>query len=581
MNSARVPGIRPRFAVFLIAAVAFLVRLLHVFSYESIPTNDMAAFVDLAVNNFTLANLFSPGGFLRYPPGYLIFLKPFFITLPAETAQRAVQIAQAALGAWTCVLLYRLGRRLHSIRAGLVAATIACFFPHYLFYTSFWMTENLFIPLYFAALLLWLRMTRKPGGIRFYRAGLVTAAVVLVRPAGLSLAPAALIAAWGSAADRRGRIRSLLLAAVGMLTLLLPWGVRNWIVTDHFYMVAPYAPFLLAMGNHPDSPGTTWDLPTPPGDFWEQLDHHRIGVVQFLGEDPWGALYLTTRLKWNAFWALAPPWPLSTLNPRLFWGEHFFPFLSWRMTMVLGLVGLLLARRSGLNGMAVACMACYVAFYMVFYGKPRYRLPVEGFFIAWAGITFAVVAASVPLLRQLRAQEWSFGISLLLILVLLWTAVDGALTRADLKNPEKVIARGDQIHVIKSEPYVALVSDDYIPLDRSRGRYLRLGMYIHRSGPPRITPTNGFIRISFLDEAGRFVRRIDEPRLYLEALPADRWIPVRLKAHIPPAAASCWVELIPDPKSPDTLFVDNPVLRYSRGNDLALEFLVPYLRKVE
>ena len=122
-------ALRPRIALALVAITAFTIRLLHILSYESIPSNDMAAFVYVATQKLTLANIFKPESFSRYAPGYLLFLKPFYWLMTPEAAARAVQIVQALLGAWTCILVYHLARRLHSRRAGIVAAFLTCFFP--------------------------------------------------------------------------------------------------------------------------------------------------------------------------------------------------------------------------------------------------------------------------------------------------------------------------------------------------------------------------------------------------------------------------------------------------------------------
>ena len=58
-------------------------------------------------------------------------------------------------------------------------------------------------------------------------------------------------------------------------------------------------------------------------------------------------------------------------------------------------------------------------------------------------------------------------------------------------------------------------------------------------------------------------------------------VTVTFRGHIPPSARKLKVVLIPDAGSPDTLIVDQPILRYARGNDLALEGIFPYLRYEE
>jgi 4-amino-4-deoxy-L-arabinose transferase-like glycosyltransferase len=586
-------GMGHRVALGAIASVAFLIRLLHVFSYQSIPTNDMAAFVWTATKSLTVGNLFSAAGVSRYPPGYPLFLKPFYAVLAPEIAHRAVQVAQAALGALTCILIYRLARRLHSRRAGLLAALFTCFFPHFLFYSSHLMTENLFIPAYYGCLLLWLRVAGKPTGPRLYGAGLATAAAVLIRPVAVSLAPAILWAIWPAGryegggepgmapAVARRRLRALLLVAAGGLTLILPWSVHNWLASGHLYLVAPYGSYLLAIGNAPDSSGTTRPLDPVPGNFWDQHDQQLADVSQFITEDPWGALSVTLKLKWRNFWTFVSPWPMTVLNTRLMLGDHFFPFVSWRVILVLGIMGILLTRRPRVGWIAVACAVAYMGFYMVFYGKPRYRMPMEGYFLAWSGIAAAVVLLSIPYLRRVKPRVWSGGIVILLGLVLVETGVDGALSRWQFRTLDALLDAGADVEVDPKQSLVTLLGDEPVPIDRARGRYLRLDFEAHRSGSWRMTPDNGSIRIVFMDQDGKRGTWNETPGYSLAALPEGRPVPMTIKAQIPPWARSCRVELMPTPGSPDRLVIRRPVLRYARGNDIAGEFLVPYLTKFE
>ena len=100
----------------------------------------------------------------------------------------------------------------------------------------------------------------------------------------------------------------------------------------------------------------------------------------------------------------------------------------------------------------------------------------------------------------------------------------------------------------------------------------------YRMGPQRDTPDNGRVKITFLGREGRPLNWLENTAYALEALPADRWVEVGFKAHIPPQARSCRVEILPDRRSPDTVILDQGILRYALGNDLALEGLFPYLR---
>jgi len=324
------------------------------------------------------------------------------------------------------------------------------------------------------------------------------------------------------------------------------------------------------------------DAPSIEGDIWRRMEYFQQSATAFVTNDPWGALYVTMKLKWEAFWEAIPPWPLYSSDPQLFLGENFFPFATWQLAFALGLVGAgaLFLRRRPDAWLTPLALAAYTAFYLLFFGGSRFRLPAETLFLAWAGCGAAALAAAAPRLRRVRAPAWALAVSIFLVAALGASAAHAAAARGFLRSGDSLLATGDQIPVVAKGPAVPIFSSP-IPLDRSRGRYVHMGFTAYRQGPPRDVPDNGFVKVTFYDAEGDSLSWLDNPKYYLEALPADRWIYVAFKAPIPPAAASCQVTLLPNRNSPDTLILDQPILRYARGLDLAFEFEFPYLRYSE
>ncbi|MBI3449151.1 MAG: glycosyltransferase family 39 protein [Acidobacteria bacterium] len=570
-----------RLTVGLIALVALLIRLLHVFSYEPIPVSDMAVFVDMATHRLSLQNLFTPAGYCSYPPGYAFFLKPFFLLFDGAAAHRAIQIAQAALGAGTCLLVGRLAARLHSRRAGIVAALVACFFPHYVFYTSVFMSETVFTFFFLAALLLLLRAADRHSAWSHYRAGLAAGFACLVRPAAVALFPAALRAVARAPGGARGRVRAAALLAAGGLTLLLPWAARNAIAYHRFVLIAPNGAINLAIGNTEGASGGYRGLPAIEGDEWERARAWRERAIDFVTRDPFGALFITLRLKWDAFWELVPPWPLYSSNPELFAGRHFFPMIPWAAVLALALVGLVPATRRPAGRMVVLTAAAYVGVYLIFFGQARFRFPIEGIFIALAAA--AIVEVSGPLLaaKGRRARAWGMAAAILLVAVLAQSSLSAASARAFHRAPESLLRAGGETAVPADAAEISLFDGGPIPVDRAVARYLDLSFSIRREGPERANPTVGVVHLDFFDAKGEKLEWTENRALRLESVPANRWVTMELKAWIPTAAGTVRATIVPLPSSPDTVVVDRPVLRYAKGNDLALEFLFPYLRAAE
>jgi dolichyl-phosphate-mannose-protein mannosyltransferase len=606
MIAVRRLEVRPRLAIGIIVSTALFLRLSHVFSYAAEPTRDMAVYTDMALHRLTLSNLFSAGGWCRFPPGYALFLKPFLLAMDEDVALRAIQIAQALLGAWLCVLIFRLARRLHSRRAGLVAATLAAFYSHFIFFSSVFMSESLFIPLYVASLLVSLRAAQRPTFRRLFLTGLLAGACVLVRPAGVSLAPALLYAAWRFSAGARraeadpaygrtaragaivihplrARARALLIVAAGGLTLIGPWTIRNGFAYGHPVVVSPEGATNLWIGNHASATGRYVLPPAPYKDPWRLASYYRAQVIEFVMSDPIAALLVTMRSKWIAFWEFSPPWPLSSSNPELFSGDFFPLMCSWRVALALGAVGagVLVARRRPGAWTTPACLALYVAFHLVFFADTRLRLPAEALFLAWAGVAVAEGARFVPRLRSARAPAWGAAISVLIALVLLQAGVEGARTRRSYATSDALLAAGRGLDVDFTQRSMPLLRDDRIVVDRMRGRYLRVSLWVIRKSQVADPQNLGEIRLTFFDRGGRSVEWTEGSSLSLESLRAGRWVHETFRAQIPTAAVTCSLTMAPRRGHQDSLRIDRPELRYSNGNDLALEFLFPYLRNDE
>jgi len=573
-------SVRPALAAVLVMAGAFLVRVLHVVSYVAEPTNDATVYVDTAVRRLTWANLFSPEGICWFPPGYSLFLKPFLLIFERYHALLAAEIAQAALGAWTCLLVYRLGARIHSRKAGLAAALMTCFYPHLLFYSSVYLSETLFTACFLAGLLAFIRAAAKPSPRRWYLAGLVAAVGTLVRPAEATLAPAALLAIAKASPDRKGKLKAAGLVLAGGLTLIAPWALRNWIAYDHFVLVSPNDAFNLAIGNHPDARGGYVSPPSISSNLWGRSADWRQRAISFVTNDPWGALYIVFKLKWKEFWSFIPPWPLFTSNPSLFYGEHVFAFFPWRLVLPLGLAGIgaLAAGRRRAWWLTPACLACYVALYMAFFGDTRFRIPVEAFFLVWSGCAIAEVATRWRPLRSTTSGAWGAATSLLLALILAEGGVFGVRARSFLASPASLVAEAGQVAMIPNQRVIQVLGEEGVPISRSRGRFLRVRFAAYRQGPPRDTPDNGRVSLRFLDSEGRSGSWLDNTGYTLEAVPPDRWVPIGFKAHIPPWAERVKLEVYPWPGSPDSVILDQFTVRYARANSLVLEEIFPYLR---
>jgi 4-amino-4-deoxy-L-arabinose transferase-like glycosyltransferase len=156
------------------------------------------------------------------------------------------------------VLLFSIGRRLFDARVGLVAAALFALWPNLVFYTAVAAVEPCFIFVVLAALWLLLRLgwpTARLSWPALTLVGLVVGGVVFVRPFGVAIVVAMIVA--GLVAGRGWR-RTLIEAGVVTLVaiaVLVPWTVRNAVRLHGFVPVATGLGETACIGHQPDATG--------------------------------------------------------------------------------------------------------------------------------------------------------------------------------------------------------------------------------------------------------------------------------------------------------------------------------------
>ena len=167
----------------------------------------------------------------EWPPGYPALLGGIYYL--SGDSILAAQLANAVLGALTCLLTYLLGRRLFGGPAGeavgLVAAALLACLPGDVFYSALILSEVAFGAIFVATALLFVAWEGRGAGAWWRRAafGSVLGLASLVR--GIALGFVAVpVAIWlASAQPLRATLRKSALAALGMALVIAPWTLRN------------------------------------------------------------------------------------------------------------------------------------------------------------------------------------------------------------------------------------------------------------------------------------------------------------------------------------------------------------------
>ena len=266
----RIPGSRELPWLLLVFAIALTLRLLWVAFAVSDPNDgrfDDSVFYHVAasglVRGYGYINAWSFLPTAQWPPGYPFFLAALYF--PFGPTVVGAKLANAALGAATCLLVYGVGLRLFDRWTARIGALLLAVFPGQIFFSSLLWSETLFTFLLWLALFLIVRSPTQPtgpGARWIVVAGVVLGMATLVRQVSLAI-PAAMLLYWGlTGGEWRQAARRTLLLTAAMLSVILPWSARNYLVLDSPVLISSSAGGNFWIGHHEGASGGM-DSPAP------------------------------------------------------------------------------------------------------------------------------------------------------------------------------------------------------------------------------------------------------------------------------------------------------------------------------
>lgn len=146
---------------------------------------------------------------------------------------QAGQVTNVFLGAINIVLVFTLAALLKGpqvgLRVALLSAVIFAVIPSRLLYTSALMSEESFVTLILVALIMLVLSVRRPRWMWLTAVGfgLAVGAAAYIRPLGVVLLPLPLLLYWGHVVSLRRILQFLAVATAIAAVLILPWELRN------------------------------------------------------------------------------------------------------------------------------------------------------------------------------------------------------------------------------------------------------------------------------------------------------------------------------------------------------------------
>lgn len=289
----------------ILAGIAL--RLLWCAVFAPRQTSDGAAYMELAIKlangeaYFTAEQL---GGYAFWPPGMPLLLAPLVRLFGANVyLPMALNLLLFAIG---MLATYALAKRLIGVVAARVTIALLAVWPGFIFAVGLVEKELILLALMPLAMLLHLRSTDAAAdGRGDFASGLLFGFCALTQPSSL-LVPFLVIGAdlllrtsW------RRAMLSLVWLLAGMVLVVAPWTIRNYLVLGEFVPISTNAAMTMYAGNHASALGNAADTGgyvTPPllldwraHNELERARFYRDAAQEWIDDNPLGFAQLTAK----------------------------------------------------------------------------------------------------------------------------------------------------------------------------------------------------------------------------------------------------------------------------------------------
>ena len=285
------------------------------------------------------------------------------------------------------LLAYELSK---SERTALLAALISCFYPFFIFYSTLFLSETLF--LFFITLIFYLVVKERNQNTVII--SVVVGITHLVRPTFLYFYPILLLVLGYF---RKMSIKFIVLNSLVFLLIVSPWVIRNYQKLDVFLLTTTSSGQVLWEANNPwnttggvslsydKSLSYLKEIPEFDNEY-ETDNYKKQKAIEFISNNP-KQFVKNSWKKFKRFWNLRP-------NSEQHQADIYkiVSMTSFGPVLLFFLVWLVLPGTINRYTLAIPLFVCYyTVIHLVTVSSIRYRLPIEPLMIACASVAMMSV----------------------------------------------------------------------------------------------------------------------------------------------------------------------------------------------
>ncbi|HNS32646.1 MAG TPA: glycosyltransferase family 39 protein [bacterium] len=387
---------KDRKIILILFFTSLLVRLIFVLALEK-----RFYFPDEEEYFRMIENFFSGRGLIAgehikgfRPPLYPLVASVFYYM---KLNLAGIRIFQAVISALTVPVIYLSGKKVFSRKAGMMAGILSVFYPFFIFYNGFLLTETLFI--FLVTVSVYLLISLDNSAWKSIRAGIAMGLTGLCRPTMQAYLPLALLLIAFLKEPLLFRAKKIFLILFFFSLMLSPWIIRNYLVFHRFIPGTTMGGYVFWEGNNPESDGGPCHNFPENIMSVEETERDKLFykmTFEVIRENPRRFLWLLQN-KFKRFWNVIPN--ASDFTKPLYRITSVMSFGIMLPFFVLGFFASLKNRKAWFMHILIIF---FTVFHMVFLASIRYRVAIEPFYIIFAvyGFLWLLNLCKPPLLAS-------------------------------------------------------------------------------------------------------------------------------------------------------------------------------------
>ncbi|MFN4227468.1 MAG: ArnT family glycosyltransferase [Candidatus Ratteibacteria bacterium] len=296
-----------------------------------------------------------------------------------------IRFFQSFISTVTVYFVYLIAKKTFDEKVGIISASISSFYPFFIYYNGFLLTETLFIFLTVLSIFYLIMSIEKNGKISFF-SGVFLGLAGLTRPTIQLYLPCSILHILSIKEDLKIKFRKIAILVAGFCLTLSPWIIRNYVIFHKFIPGTTMGGWVFWEGNNPNSDGGPCSY-FPEGILEiEEIEREKIlykMTFKVIKEDPKRFVYLL-RNKFKRFWNIVPNAP--EFEKKFLY--RFISIFSFGIMMPFFIIGFFISLKNKKAQFFHSLIILFTIFHILFLSSIRYRLPIEPFYIILSSYSF-------------------------------------------------------------------------------------------------------------------------------------------------------------------------------------------------